>query len=52
VFDWYDVMAGVGLVVLCVGIGLMASVALGLTVGGGVLVVVGLMGAWRKGGQA
>lgn len=51
VFDIYDVMALIGMVVLCVGVGMAMSVAAGLMVVGAVLVAVGLLGAWRKGGR-
>jgi hypothetical protein len=49
--DRYDVMAMVGMVMVCVGAGMAISLAAGLAVGGTVLLVIGLFGAWRKGGE-
>jgi hypothetical protein len=51
VFDRYDVMAVVGMVMVCVGAGMAISLAAGVAGGGTMLLVIGLFGAWRKGGE-
>lgn len=48
--DGYDLLAVIGLGVLGAGL-VMVSVPLALVVTGSFLMVVGLLGAWRKGGR-
>jgi len=48
--DGQDALFALGLVLLAIGLGLVAGVGPALCVVGGVLMAVGVVGAWVRGG--